>query len=142
MARENLNGVHDLSQLSPEEINSISEHYGHLLAEVQKVKTNQVRNIFSTVMVLRTKLQTLRKNEKGNEDNKEQWFDEFRNDLILIKPKLAYASGRQRNVRPLYELLSKGVDATVNANDKEKALKNFIQLVESIVAYHKFYGGN
>jgi CRISPR-associated protein Csm2 len=132
MARENLDGVQDLSQLSPEDINSISEHYGYKLADKREgIKTNQVRNIFSTVMALRTKLQTDKK-----------WSDEIYNDLILIKPKLAYAAGRQKNVKPLYELLSKGVDATVNANDKEKALKNFIQLVESIVAYHKFYGGN
>jgi len=132
MARENLNGVHDLSQLSPEDINSISEHYGHILADKREgIKTNQVRNIFSTVTALRTKLQTDKK-----------WSDKIHNDLILIKPKLAYAAGRQKNVKPLYELLSKGIDATVKANDKEKALKNFIQLVESIVAYHKFHGGN
>jgi len=132
MARVDLNGVSDLSTLKPEDIDSISENYGLKLADRREgIKTNQVRNIFSTVLALRTKLKT----EKG-------FTEEIHNDLVLIKPKLAYAAGRQRNVRPLYELLSLGITAAVNSTDQVKGLENFIQLVESIVAYHKFHGGN
>ena len=132
MARTDLTGVNDLSTLTPEDIDSISEHYGHMLADRREgIKTNQVRNIFSTVIALRTKLKS---------DN--EWSEEIHNDLVLIKPKLAYAAGRQRNVRPLYDLLSQGITATVNSKEKVKGLENFIQLVESIVAYHKFHGGN
>jgi CRISPR-associated protein Csm2 len=132
MARTDLTGVNDLSTLTPEDIDSISENFGYKLADRREgIKTNQVRNIFSTVLALRTKLKT----EKA-------FSEDIHNDLVLIKPKLAYAAGRQRNVRPLYDLLSHGITATVNSKDQVKGLENFIQLVESIVAYHKFHGGN
>ena len=132
MAKTDLNDVNDMYVLSPEDIDSIGEHYGHKLADRREgIKTNQVRNIFSSISALRTKLKTEKK-----------WSEDLHTQLVLIKPKLAYAAGRQRNVRPLYELLSKGINATVNSQNKEKGLENFIQLVETIVAYHKFYGGN
>ena len=132
MAKKDLVGINDMSKLTPEDIDSIGEHYGHKLADRRDgIKTNQVRNIFSSVSALRTKLKTEKK-----------WNEDLHTQLVLIKPKLAYAAGRQRNVRPLYELLSQGITATVNSKDKEKGLENFIQLVETIVAYHKFYGGN
>jgi len=132
MALKNLDSVNDMADLSPENIDSISNYFGEMLADrYNGIKTNQVRNIFSSVQSIRTKLKTSKK-----------FTDDIHNELILIKPKLAYAVGRQNKVKPLYELLSKGIQVTVNSKDKEKGLKNFIQLVESIVAYHKFYGGN
>ena len=134
MGKTNLKDVHDLSKLSPEDIDSISESIGKDLADRYRgIKTNQVRNIFSSVMALRSNLKANR--DKG-------FTDELHNELVLLKPKLAYAVGRNKNVKPLYELLSDGISATVNSSDKLQSLKNFIQLVESIVAYHKFFGGN
>jgi CRISPR-associated protein Csm2 len=131
MPRTNLDGVQDLSKLTPEDIDSIGDNFGHKLADKSEgIKTNQVRNVFASVSSLRTKLRV---------NNK--WNDEIRNELVLLKPKLAYAAGRQKNVRVLYELLSKGIQATLNSENKEAGLKNFIQMVEAIVAYHKFYGG-
>ena len=133
MGLKDLNSQNDMAKLTPEEIDSISENYGLMLADRREgIKTNQVRNIFATVQSLRTKLKTMKK-----------WNAELHQELVLIKPKLAYAAGRQKNVKPLYELLSKGIQITVNSPEetKTKALENFIQLVESIVAYHKFHGG-
>ncbi|GJQ64189.1 MAG: type III-A CRISPR-associated protein Csm2 [Melioribacteraceae bacterium] len=131
MGLKDLNSQNDMAKLTPEEIDSISENFGRSLADRRDgIKTNQVRNIFATVQSLRTKLKTMKK-----------WNDELHQELVLIKPKLAYAAGRQRNVKPLYELLSKGIQITVNSSEQTKALENFIQLVESIVAYHKFHGG-
>ncbi len=131
MARTNLDGVTDLSTIMPEDIDSIAENYGRQLADkFNGIKTNQVRNIFSGVQALRTKLA-----------EQKEWTNEIHNDLVLLKPKLAYAAGRQKNVKKLYDLLSKGINATTNSTKKEEALKNFILLVEAIVAYHKFYGG-
>ncbi len=62
-------------------------------------------------------------------------------ELILLKPKLAYASGRQSKVKPFYELMKKGIDATISLDPKDKfvALNNLISITEAIVAYHKFY---
>jgi len=133
MALQDLNTTNDLSKITPEDIDSIGDNFGRSLADKNiGIKTNQVRNIFSSVISLRTK----QKSAEGG------WNDEIHNELVLIKPKLAYASGRQKNVKPLYELLSKAIKATVDSSDQKKGLTNFIQLVETIVAYHKFYGGN
>jgi CRISPR/Cas system CSM-associated protein Csm2 small subunit len=37
--------------------------------------------------------------------------------------------------------MKSAVDGVLGASNKEKALENFFLYVESIVAYHKFYGG-
>jgi len=62
-----------------------------------------------------------------------------RDDVVLLKPKLAYAAGRdQRKVKPLMEVLNPAIDAV---KDDYNDFKKLINLIESIVAYHKFYGG-
>lgn len=73
-------------------------------------------------------------------------------DIPLLKAKLAYAVGRdltggygtnqprnQTKIKEFYEELEKGIDA-IQQND-EKQLRNFVKIVESIVAYHKYHGG-
>lgn len=67
--------------------------------------------------------------------------------LYLLKPKIAYrvrrASGR--GVRVLADVLIPALDAVLEAKDEEtqKAyFKNFVEFFESILAYHKYYGGN
>ena len=59
--------------------------------------------------------------------------------FVLLKPKLAYAVGRNKDnkVRYLYEVLSQAIDIVVKAEDNNKAFKNFVALFEAIVAYHK-----
>jgi CRISPR-associated protein Csm2 len=61
-------------------------------------------------------------------------------DLILLKPKLAYAAGRQPRVKPFYELMKDAINTTVNVEEARKplALQNLISITEAIVAYHKF----
>lgn len=124
----NLDSVQDLAKITPEEIDSVAKSNGKAFADT--IKTNQVRNVFSSVMALRVKL----KNEK-------EFTEDIKRDLILLKPKMAYAAGRQKVVKPFYELLAKAIDSTATSEDPAKGLNNFISLVESIVAYHKFYGG-
>lgn len=59
--------------------------------------------------------------------------------FVLLKPKLAYAVGRNKDnkVRDLYEVLSQAIDIVVKAEDNNKAFRNFVALFEAIVAYHK-----
>ncbi|MBN9350047.1 MAG: type III-A CRISPR-associated protein Csm2 [Chitinophagaceae bacterium] len=57
----------------------------------------------------------------------------------MMKPKLAYAVGREKSFEPkikdLYIEFSKAIDAV----SEYRHFKNFIQLFEAVVAYHKFY---
>lgn len=128
MAKKDLNGVTDLAVLTPQDIDSIGNVSGQ---QFQEIKTAQVRNFFSAVTAIRTDYK-----------QKKKVTPEIERALILLKPKLAYAAGRQKVVKPLHSLMVQAVDAVANSSKKDEALSNFISLVETIVAYHKFYGGN
>nr|QNO50785.1 hypothetical protein HMJGLFMP_00027 [Methanosarcinales archaeon ANME-1 ERB6] len=60
--------------------------------------------------------------------------------LELLKPRLAYAA-RHDEVKPLKKVLDKAIDGVKNSDNKREAFENFLRFIESIVAYHKFYGG-
>lgn len=73
-------------------------------------------------------------------------FSNKKNDIIMLKPMLAYAVGRDKNktkTKEFGEEMSKGIDA-IRLEDEVRAkndFKNFLKIFEAIVAYHKFYGG-
>lgn len=66
-------------------------------------------------------------------------------DIIMLKPLLAYAVGRDKNntrIRDFQEQMTIAINGI--RMDKEnitKDFKNFINIFEAIVAYHKYYGG-
>lgn len=59
--------------------------------------------------------------------------------IKMMKPKLAYAVGREKSenpkIRDLYIEFGKAIDSI----SKYEHFKNFVQLFEAVVAYHKFY---
>ena len=67
-------------------------------------------------------------------------FDKEKSAFILLKPKVAYALGREpgndglRLFREIFDLSS--VDVT-----NQKSFQNFCNLMEAILAYHKAWGG-
>jgi CRISPR-associated protein Csm2 len=61
-------------------------------------------------------------------------FDEDR--LQLLRPKLAYASGRHDSVKPLRAIFEECIRLTNKDN-----FKTFKNLVEALVAYHRCHGG-
>ena len=95
-----------------------AENIGRKLA--RKLKTAQIRKVYSAV--------------KKIQMNKE--FN--RNELLLLKPKLAYAAARNKDVEELKEALT---DA-INQVDNENKFKNFVDFFEAILAYHKAFGGD
>lgn len=70
-------------------------------------------------------------------------FSNKKNDIIMLKPMLAYAVGRDKNetkIKEFSEEISKGIDAIRLGEKKEEGdFKNFLKIFEAIVAYHKFY---
>ncbi len=56
----------------------------------------------------------------------------------LIKPKLAYAAGRNKKIIKFYEVMSDAID---KVND-QTSFDNFVKMFEAIIAYHKFYKEN
>ncbi len=95
-----------------------AEALGEKLA--RSLKTNQIRKVYGAV-------------------KKIQMSDEFRrNDLIMLKPKLAYAAARNRGVTPLKEALTQAID---KVGDDPQRFKNFVDFFEATLAYHKVHGG-
>ena len=105
--------------------------YADKLAEqvCRDVSSSQIRNAYGTVK----KLEML-----NVFDNKAY------RELLLLKPKLAYARGRtdakkKDNFKKLEDALSAAIDA-VNVKEPE-TFKRFCNFFEAILAYHKAHGG-
>ena len=119
----------DLTTITPEKLNSEGEKWGKELKNAN-IKTNQIRNIYGAVQHIRFLA------SRPDADTAD-----LNRRLIFLKPKLAYASGRQGKLKPLRKLLVQAIDSVVASPTPEKARENFFFLLESIVAYHKFHGG-
>jgi CRISPR-associated protein Csm2 len=99
-----------------------------------ELKTSQIRKFYGEVKRIQT---------NGIEKNK----DAFK----MLKPKLAYAVGRQsrqdkEKVDRFYQTISQAIDAVeidkvTDSKELNHRFKNFVNLFEAIVAYHKYHGG-
>lgn len=86
----------------------------------QKLTSSQIRNILDDV-------------QRMNQD------DIMRGKLELLRPKLAYVSGRNKDswaLRELREILDYAVKLVENDYSRFENFRNFF---EAIVGYHKFY---
>lgn len=101
-----------------------AEEFGPYLKQ-QRLETNQVRKFLDAVNRLKADLA-----ETGE-------FAKVETEVVLLKPKLAYAAARQRAAKPLNEVMSAAIDKVHSKEDFER----LVQLVESIIAYHKAEGG-
>lgn len=117
-----------LDEITPQALNQLAEKYAEVFVRQDRLKTHQLRNVFSSIERMRTIYKT------------RKTYQSIENELVLLKPKIAYAAGRQKTVRYNFFPFVKGaIDGVVQAEDKEKALANFFALMESVVGYHKFF---
>lgn len=67
-------------------------------------------------------------------------FENNKDDVALLVAKLAYAVGRKptQKMKEFYQEFSAGIQA-INGNKEN--YDRFVKLLESTVAFHKFYGG-
>jgi CRISPR-associated protein Csm2 len=120
----------DLSNVTPQQIENFyarkpKDYY-------KKFTTNQLRNFFSEIVSLRTFY-------RANPDDKSKL--ELR--LRKLKAMLVYAEGKQTGRTELKEL-RKDIFSLIesvldNRGDFKKKLETFFDIMEGIVAYHKFY---
>ncbi|MDX2070752.1 MAG: type III-A CRISPR-associated protein Csm2 [Haliscomenobacter sp.] len=125
-----------LDMLAPQDIDRIAKDFAERFVRQDRLKTHQLRNVFSAI----EKMRSVYKSSKD--------YSSIESDLILLKPKIAYAAGRQRSVKtnffPLIEQAINAIDAIKEADieNKRKAVVNFFALMESVVGYHKFFESN
>ncbi len=101
-----------------------------------KYKEEEIRKIKDSA---EQELIIILKNIQKQADNKKDKliFQKIEADVVLLKPKLAYAAARQRSAKPLEEVISVAIDKVESTKDFER----LVQFIESIIAYHKAEGG-
>lgn len=124
-----LESIADLSTITGKQIDDRARALARALVRKDRLKTNQIRNIYSSIDRMRSTFQR----DRG-------FSERLADELWLIKPKLAYAAGRQRAVNDnLFPFMEEVINAVDKAEDKEKAMQNFFSLLESVVGYHKYF---
>lgn len=109
----------DVIEEGGEPLVSAAEDLGNRLGN-RGLKTSQIRKVYGAV-------------------KKIQMSEKFqRNDLIMLKPKLAYAAARDSAVTDLKDALTQAID---RVEDEPKRFKNFVDFFEATLAYHKAAGG-
>lgn len=84
-----------------------------------KLTTNQLRKFFGEV-------------------KRQQLLGYDPSSFVMLKPKLAYAVGRADKTNKIKDFYKVIVTAMGHVRD-ERTFKNFVQVFEAIVAYHKAY---
>jgi CRISPR-associated protein Csm2 len=115
-----------------EDVVEWADSFGKFLCSEQGTKpltTGQLRKFFGEVKRIETNLSS----------NKA--------DIIMLKPLLAYAVGRDKNdgrnktkIDKFSEEMNRGIDAVIDGKDLKSDFSHFVKIFEAIVAYHKFYG--
>lgn len=67
-------------------------------------------------------------------------FEKEKSSFYLLKPKVAYALGRDKDNEGL-KLFKLVFDRCFSDVEDQKTYHNFCNLIEAILAYHKAYGG-
>jgi len=67
-------------------------------------------------------------------------YEKEKSAFILLKPKVAYAMGREANNDGL-KLFKEIFDLSCTDVTNQKSFQNFCNFMEAILAYHKAYGG-
>lgn len=99
----------------------------------ERVTRSQIRQIF-------TRLKSI---ESKGINTAGQWTE-----FMMLKPYLAYAAkrGATEGIRELKTVLDVALDTVLAAEEDSQAratrFNNFCKLFESILAYHRAYGGN
>jgi len=99
-----------------------------------EIKTNQIRNFYGAA-------EKIKKKYFKNGKNKQAAFD-VTPDLWLLLPQLAYTEGRNNSAWRFCKSMKNAVEKVLASAESSRhhALDNFFIYVESVVAYHKFYG--
>ena len=125
-AVKEISALKTFSALEVDRLVDLAGKLGDCLANRIHLKTSQIRKFLDAV------------NEIKSEGTQGKEADFFRSRCMLLKPKLAYAAGRQEEVKPLMAVLVPCIDRIHSKGD----FTRFYQFVESIIAYHRYHGGH
>lgn len=110
----------------------LAEENGHYLGTDEKTQDPRT----GRMRIIKGKLTTNQLRRFFGEVKRQEMQGYNETQFILLKPKLAYAVGRDKGASKIdefYQLMSPLIDAVTD----QKSFENFIQLFEAVVAYHK-----
>ena len=128
---KNIDSLKKLSDYSIRDLVTHASEFGPYLKQ-QRLETNQIRKFLDAIN--RVKAQLV---ETNKSDGNQLLPSEVEDEIVLLKPKLAYAAARQKAALPLNDVMSAAIDKTTDFKDFDR----LVQFVESIIAYHKAEGG-
>lgn len=135
---EVLDKIGKLKMLKDLDIKSMADENGYadkIAHTLRNMKTAQLRRFFGAIKSIERTIE---------EENPEKAWDEVEAEFYLLKPKIAYAKGRKLIPEEFYQVLKVSLNK-INVGSNEDKIENFrifVRFLESIVAYHKFYGGD
>ncbi|MEO0266294.1 MAG: type III-A CRISPR-associated protein Csm2 [candidate division WOR-3 bacterium] len=125
-----LGSVKNMKELfkDPERLNELISKIDRFTSDINKdVATSQIRKFYERVRKLEQEVRQAETRDSA----------EIRRRLILLKPLLAYAVGRNKKISCLAEVIFDAIDRTKDEED----FKSFVEFFQAIVAYHRFHGG-
>ena len=123
--------LRNLKAVKPDRLVQIADQAGK---ELRPIKMNQIRRFLDGVRRLESK-------QKGSQAH----VADLQADLHMLRPKLAYAVGRaDQREKPHFVALMNILDPAIQAaaEDPKECFDKLLRLVEGIIAYHRFHGGN
>lgn len=115
-----------------EQMIDFAEILGKFLSPLKKedksaLSNSQIRNVYGEIKRIQMSI------------DKNGW-DSVNPSFLMLRPKVAYAAGRNRNLgivvfKEFFNL------AASNVTNKKEYL-NFCNLIEAVLAYHRAFGGN
>ena len=149
MEKELSNKIKNFSNFKEYKVRELvqdAEKFGPYLKN-KRLETNQIRKFLDAINRVKTTLSQIdidanntQQAERKDEPKKlaeQAKFDYVEADIVLLKPKLAYAAARQNSAQPLSDVMSVAIDKVRSVQDFER----LVQFIEAIIAYHKAAGG-
>lgn len=109
-----------------------AEKFGHYLGTDEMVLDSK----FGKMKKAKGKLTTNQLRKFFGEVKRQQMQGYNETQFVLLKPKLAYAVGRDKGttkIKDFYNVMTNAIDLVKD----EQSFQNFIMVFEAIVAYHK-----
>jgi CRISPR-associated protein Csm2 len=120
---------------SADNLKKLLEHINEFAKELKSdVKTTQIRKFYNKLRSLEQKLEK----SKLSSPKKEELNEQVRIGVLSLKPLLAYAVGRNEKLKGLVDVLNVAIDKVKDYDD----FKKFVEFFQTIVAYHKYHGGD
>lgn len=113
-----------------------AKEFGYYLKS-NKLETNQIRKFLDAINQLKSRLtqdddDAIKQAETEAEKDKLR-FARIEDELVFLKVKLTWAAARQEPAKPFKEVMSAAIDRVESTKD----FYRLVQLIESIIAYHK-----